>query len=112
MADTITVEIIGLADSSCSPFPCDETRTCGLSECQPSGKIITAFEVLKKVIGEEYGDRVKLSLILVDNGIPDRIKKIVEAEHPPLPMILVNGRLTRIGRIAVDRIKKEIDASL
>jgi len=112
MADRITVEIVGLADTSCSPFPCDETRTCGFSECYPSGKIITAFEVLKKAIAKEYGDRVILTLTLIDRGVPDRIKKIVEAEHPPLPMILVNGRLTRIGRIAIDRIKKEIDASL
>jgi hypothetical protein len=55
---------------------------------------------------------VDLSLTLLDKGIPERIKKIIESEHPPIPLILVNGKITKIGRIAYDRIKKEIESVL
>jgi len=41
-----------------------------------------------------------------------RIRTIIEQEFPPIPMILVNGRVTRIGRIALDRIMKEIEKEL
>jgi hypothetical protein len=112
MAELIKVEIIGLPFTSCSPFPCDETRTCGLSECQPSNRITISFDELKKALANEFGNRVELTLTLIDKGVPDRIKTIIEAEHPPLPIILVNGRLTRIGRIDVERIKSEIRKEL
>ena len=112
MADPITVEIIGFSGSSCSPFPCDETRTCGLTACHPTGQLVKSFESLKTLLAEEYGPRVGLTLTLLDEGIPDRIKKIIEDEHPPVPIILVNGKVTRIGRIVYDRIKKEIDSRL
>ena len=45
----------------------------------------------------------------MDLQVPDYVKKIIEADFPPLPIVMVNGKLTRIGRIALDRIKKEID---
>lgn len=112
MADPITVEIVGFSGSSCSPFPCDETRTCGLSGCHPTGRLVTAYEILRTLLKEEYGERVDLTLTLLDKGIPDRIKKIIEAEHPPVPVILVNGKVTKIGRIVYDRIKNEIDSAL
>lgn len=110
MAGTIKVEIIGLKDSECCPFPCDDNRTCGLSDCFPTGKFTAAFDALATVLKEQYGDRVELRLTLIDDGVPDYVKKIIEDDFPPLPIILVNGKLTRIGRIALDRIKKEIDA--
>jgi hypothetical protein len=109
MTGPVLVEIVGLNNSECSPFPCDETRTCGLSGCSPSGKLGLSFEELKKVLKNEYGNRVELKLTLIDNGTPDYIRLIIEADYPPLPMILVNGRITRIGRISLDRIKKEIE---
>ena len=112
MADHVTVEVIGFSGSPCSPFPCDETRSCGLTGCHPSGQLVTAFGMLKTIVAEEYGNRVDLVLTLLDKGTPERIRALIEAEHPPVPIILVNGRLTRIGRIAYDRIKKEIDAAL
>jgi len=112
MADVIKVEIIGLPFTSCSPFPCDETRSCGLSECYPSGMITKSFEVLKKALSEEFGSRIEVTLTMIDKGVPERIKKIIESEHPPLPIILVNDRLTRIGRIDVERIKSEIRKEL
>jgi hypothetical protein len=110
MAGTIKVEIIGLKDSECCPFPCDENRTCGLSDCYPTGKFTAAFDALAAELRKDYDDRVELKLTLVDDGVPDYVKKIIETDFPPLPIILVNGKLTRIGRIALDRIKKEIDA--
>ena len=58
MSDPIIVEIVGLKYSDCSPFPCDADRTCGLSECHPSGKLTKAFDALKAVIKETYGDRL------------------------------------------------------
>jgi len=110
MAGPITIEIIGLKDSECCPFPCDENRTCGLSDCYPTGKLTAAFDALAAELKKEYGDRVELKLTLVDGGVPDYVKKIVETDFPPLPIVMVNGKLTRIGRIVLDRIKKEIDA--
>jgi len=112
MSDPVLVEIVGLKYSECSPFPCDANRTCGLSECHPSGKLTKAFEALKTVIKDTYGDRVNLKLILIDDNVPDHIRTILEKEYPPIPMILVNGKLARIGRIALDKIKNEIEAAL
>ena len=112
MAGIVHIEIVGLKTSDCSPFPCDEDRTCGLSGCYLSGKLINAFNELKKVLLETYGNRVDLTLTLVDNGVPERIKTIIEHEYPPIPMVLVNGRVTKIGRITLDRIKNEIEKEL
>jgi hypothetical protein len=109
MTGPVLVEIVGLKNAECCPFPCDENRTCGLSGCYPSGKLDTSFEELKRVLKHEYSDRVELKLTLIDNGTPDYIRSIIETEFPPLPMILVSGRITRIGRISLDRIKKEIE---
>ncbi len=109
MTGTVLVEVVGLKNAECSPFPCDENRTCGLSGCYPTGNLIAAFEELNKVVKNEYGNRVQLKLTLIDNGAPDYLQKIIENEFPPLPIILVNGRVTRIGRISLDRIKKEIE---
>jgi hypothetical protein len=44
--------------------------------------------------------------------VPDYITAIIERDRPPLPMVLVNGRVTKIGRIALDRIKAEIEKEL
>jgi hypothetical protein len=112
MAGTVTVEIVGLEASECSPFPCDENRTCGLTGCYLSGKLADAFPELRRVLEKFYGDRVDVRLTLIDNGAPDHIRAIIEQEFPPIPMVIVNGRITRIGRIALDRIKKEIEKEL
>jgi hypothetical protein len=112
MTGTVHVEIVGLKNSECSPFPCDEDRTCGLSGCYPSGKLIDAFHELKKVLQDVYKTRVDLKLTLIDDGTPDHIRAIIEQDYPPLPMVIVNGRITRIGRITLDRIKKEIEREL
>jgi hypothetical protein len=112
MSDPVLVEIVGLEYSDCSPFPCDANRTCGLSECHPSGKLTKAFDALKAVLKETYGDKVELRLTLLDDKVPAHIRAILEKEYPPIPMVLVNGKLARIGRIALDKIKNEIDAAL
>ncbi|MDD1702591.1 MAG: hypothetical protein LUQ31_06395 [Methanoregula sp.] len=112
MSDPVTVEIVGLKYSDCSPFPCDADRTCGLAECHPSGKLTKAFDALRAVIKETYGDRVELRLTLIDDEVPAHIRAILEKDYPPIPMVLVNGRLTRIGRITLDRIKNGIEACL
>jgi hypothetical protein len=112
MSDPVLVEIVGLEYSDCSPFPCDANRTCGLSECHPSGKLTKAFDALKAVLKETYGDKVELRLTLLDDEVPAHIRAILEKEYPPIPMVLVNGKLARIGRIALDKIKNEIDAAL
>ena len=110
MTGTVIVEIVGLKYSECSPFPCNEERTCGLFACHPSGKLNNAADALKKELHAIYGDRVDVRLTLIDEQVPDHVRTILETEYPPLPIVLVNGKLTRIGRIALDRIKKEIDA--
>jgi hypothetical protein len=112
MSGTVQIEVVGLKTSECSPFPCDEKRTCGLEECYHSGKLVDAFRELKKVLEVTYGDRVSIRLTLVDDEVPAYIKEIIEREYPPLPMVLVNGRVTKIGRIALDRIKNEIEKEL
>ncbi len=112
MTGAILVEIVGLKSSECSPFPCDENRTCGLSECYPSGNLVQAFDALKTKVQEIYGNRVEMKLTLIDDDVPDHIRSILEKEYPPVPMVLVNGKLTRIGRIVSDRIINEIETCL
>ena len=112
MSGTVHVEIVGLKTSECSPFPCNEDRTCGLSGCYLSGRLNDAFIELEKVLNSAYGARVDLKLTLIDDGTPDHIRTIIEREYPPIPMVLVNGRITRIGRISLDRIKMEIEKEL
>jgi len=112
MTGIVLIEIVGLKNAECSPFPCDENRTCGLSGCYPTGNLNAAYDELKKVLTSEYGDRVELKLTFIDKGAPDYLQKIIEKEFPPLPIILVNGRVTRIGRISLDRIKIEIEKEL
>jgi hypothetical protein len=112
MTGIVHVEVVGLKTSECSPFPCDENRTCGLSGCFLSGKLSDAARELEKVLKAAYGDRVDVKLTLIDDSVPDHIRAIIVREHPPVPMVLVNGRITRIGRISLDRIKKEIEKEL
>jgi hypothetical protein len=112
MTGTVLIEIAGLKNAECCPFPCDEDRTCGLSGCYPTGKLDAACDELKKVLTDEYGNTVELKLTFLDDGAPDYLQKIIETDFPPLPIILVNGRVTRIGRISLDRIKKEIEREL
>jgi len=109
MTGTVVIEIVGLKNSECSPFPCDENRTYGLSGCFTTGSLTAAYEELKWVLASEYGNRTDMKLTLIDDRTPDYIQKIIETEFPPLPMVLVNGRITRIGRISLDRIRKEIE---
>jgi hypothetical protein len=109
MDDIITVEVIGLRDSLCSPFPCDTDRTCGLSDCYPVGTLVCAFDALAREIKQIYGQRVSLVLTLIDEQVPDHVEKVIEECFPPLPIILVNGKVTPVGRISLSPIKKEID---
>jgi len=48
MGDPLAIEIIGFSDAECGPFPCDPERTCGLSECFPSGSFAAAVEALRR----------------------------------------------------------------
>ena len=112
MAGTVKIEIIGLKNAECCPFPCDENRSCGLTACYPKGKLTSAFEALAAELKKEYGEQVEVRLTLIDNDVPDYVKVILETEYPPLPIVLVNKKLTRIGRIHLDRIKKEIEREL
>ena len=51
-------------------------------------------------------------MTLIDDGIPEHIRKIIEERHPPIPIVLVNGKLTSIGRVSLDLIKEEIEYAL
>jgi len=112
MSDTIQLEVVGLKNSECSPFPCDENRTCGLTGCFLKGKLTDAFAELEKVLSAKYGERVSSKLTIIDGKAPDHIRAIIEHDYPPMPMILINGRVTKIGRISLDRIKAEIEKEL
>jgi hypothetical protein len=112
MAGTVKIEIIGLKNAECCPFPCDDNRSCGLTACYPTGKLTVAFEALAAELKKEYGERVEPEITLIDNDVPEYVKVLIETEYPPLPIVLVNNKLTRIGRIHLDRIKKEIEREL
>jgi hypothetical protein len=112
MGDPLIVEIIGFSESECGPFPCEPDRTCGLEECFPSGSFTKAVDALTRVLAGRYGDRVRLTITLLDDGVPDRVKAIIERSHPPIPIVLVAGRVTPIGRISWTRIMKEVEAAL
>ncbi|WAC04067.1 MAG: hypothetical protein OS112_06215 [Methanoregula sp.] len=112
MSDTVHIEIAGFENADCSPFPCNEERTCRLVECYPTGKLTVAFDALKKVLMDEYGNKISIQLTLLDKGTPPQLQSIIETHHPALPMVIINGRVTPIGRIALERIKKEIEKVL
>ncbi len=112
MSNRVEVEIIGFQDSSCGPFPCDETRTCELEMCVPTEMLLPAFEALTERMQELYGDRVVLKLTLLDHGIPDYVERIIAEHHPPLPIVLVNGNVTPLGRISVPLLRNEVEKYL
>ena len=111
--NTIAIEVVGYKDSECSPFPCDENRTCELSSCNPSNKLIPATEALRTRLQEEFPtDNISIHLILLDEGVPDFVREIYEAEHPAIPMILINRKLFPIGRISWPQIRDAIRQTL
>jgi hypothetical protein len=112
MGDPLIVEIIGFSGAECGPFPCDPDRTCGLEECFPSGSFMKAVEALRHALAGRYGDRVQVTITLLNDGVPDRVKAIFERSHPPIPIVLVGERVTPIGRISYPKIIKEIEKLL
>ncbi len=112
MKPDVVIEIIGFREASCGPFPCDGDRTCELAECHPDGTLIDACTALERCLRGAYADRVQLKFTSLDEGVPDAVRDIVEKHHPPLPIVLVNGQLTPIGRISWPLIQKEVDRRL
>ena len=112
MGDPLAIEIIGFSGAECGPFPCDPDRTCGLSECFPSGSFLAAVDALRHALAARYGDRIVLTVTLIDDGVPDRVKAIIERSHPPVPIVLVNGTVTPIGRISLTLLLREIESAL
>jgi hypothetical protein len=102
----IEVIVFGYADADCGPFPCDDQRTCGLDDCYPGGKFQDACAALEKALKKAYGNRVSFRKVLLDDGIPESIRSLIEEHHPPVPIILVNGRLVPLGRISFAHLKK------
>lgn len=112
MTASTTLEIVGYSDSECSPFPCDENRTCGLSSCAPSASLVKAFEALKNEVQKEFGECVTLKLTLMDDEVPDHIREIYERDHPAIPMILIQGKVIPVGRISWPPIRDAIASEL
>ncbi|HVP24413.1 MAG TPA: hypothetical protein VMS81_00340 [Methanomicrobiales archaeon] len=112
MPDPLSIEIIGFSDAECGPFPCEPDRTCGLEECFPSGSFLPAVDALKRALEARFGDRMRYTLTLLDDGVPDRVKAIIETHHPPLPIVLLNGRVLPIGMISFTRLAREIEKVL
>jgi hypothetical protein len=108
----ITVEVVGYTYRPCGPFPCDAERSCGLSECYQKATLFFAFPALCDAFKEKYGDKVLVEQVPLDKGVPDRIKEIVRIAHPPLPIILINGKYVPVGAVSVPRISKHIDPLL
>ena len=116
MNETVAVEVIGLKDFSCGPFPCDEERSCGLETCYPTEKLVPAFHALKEKLEEIYNDRVVVRLTLIDDEVPDRIRRLID-EHQPVggswtdnlaPLLNVRTTLSLDLRMA-DCIHREHD---
>ncbi len=113
MSFEINIEIIGLKELSCGPFPCNDERSCELTECAPSEKLLTAVAALEKALLQEYGKMtLSVQLTLIDDGVPQRIRSIIEEYQPPLPIVLINGRVTPVGRISLPLIRAEIEKEL
>lgn len=108
----IRLEVVGFTYRPCGPFPCDENRTCGLSECYGKEKLSFAFPALKKALTVKYGDKVSVELVSLDQELPEWVKEIVKAEHPPLPIILINRKVIPVGAISVPKISEFIDNEL
>jgi hypothetical protein len=112
MAPEVVVEIIGFRNAACGPFPCDENRSCELVRCHPKGTLVDACEALALCLQEDYGGRVQVKVTFLDEGMPEYVKKIIEEQYPPLPIVLINGNLTPIGRISFALIRKELEKYL
>lgn len=108
MKRTVRVEIIGFKKSPCGPFPCDEDRTCGLEECYSSGEFTPACTALKHALEQEFGDQVVFTVTLLDDGVPNHVKDIVERYHPPIPLVLVNGQVIPLGRVSFTHLRNSI----
>jgi len=109
MTDSISIEIIGFLNSLCGPFPCTDDRSCGLEECYPSGLFIDAYKALETALKQEYGQKINLKVTLLDDDVPEYVKEIIEKHHPPVPIVLINGKVSPIGRISLNRVRKEIN---
>lgn len=109
---SVTVSIIGFTYRPCGPFPCNDERTCGLSECFEKEKLSFAYPALERALAETYGEKVSLELVSLDKEIPEYVKELVAKEHPPLPIVLVNGELVPVGAISVPKISEYIDIAL
>jgi hypothetical protein len=107
---SVTLEIVGYSYSECSPFPCDENKTCGLVSCAPSASLLKAYEALKIEVEKEFGECVNMKLTLLDDGVPDAIRDIYEREHPAIPMILIQGKVIPVGRISWPLIRDALMA--
>jgi hypothetical protein len=110
--ELLTLEVVGYKKSECSPFPCDENRTCGLISCAPSGELIVAYNALKMKIEEEYSGKIEMKLTLLDEEVPQYIKEIYENEHPAIPMILLNGEVLPVGRVSWTHIQDAISKKI
>jgi len=108
MHEEFIIEIIGYSDMECSPFPCNDERTCGLTTCAPTNQLGPAVNALHEALTQELGNHVQVLLTLIDKEVPDYIKKIYEEFHPALPIILINKKFVPVGRISYPRILEEI----
>lgn len=109
MNSVIEIEIAGFSDSPCGPFPCDGDRSCELEKCAPSENLVKAFEALSERLKYIYGDKISLKLTLLDEEIPVHIMSIIEEKHPPIPLVIIGGDVTPLGRISLPLIKEEIE---
>ncbi len=103
------IEIFGYSTDECGPFPCDDQRSCELAECHPGGRFCEACTALENALKKEYGDRVRVRVTLLDEGVPERIRSLVEEQHPAVPIVLLNGRLIPVGRISLPRVRDYIN---
>ena len=80
MTGTVLIEIVGLKNSECCPFPCDERPLLRTFRMFSFGKSHCGIRRTKKSSGSQgiWQIVLRLKLTLIDTETPDHIRKIIE----------------------------------
>jgi len=66
----------------------------------------------EKEIHRQYGDAVRVTLTLIDEEVPPRVREIIEESYPPIPFVIIDDTLVPMGRVSLPSMQKEIKKRL